>query len=675
MVEVSSYYILQDVLCIRKKWYIIFFFFFLDGKEISVLELLELQARARAIRSQLAQEPVTKIELDTDNECESESEKVSVRKIDTYSEKPSTNQSAKSSKQVERENSTASSEPQPKRVKLNRNFRKLIIEEPSDENKNIDRNETVTSSETKTCQDIIRVKNETDKNDNDGHNPKNDEDERCDSPDIITVIPSPETFCILDSDDEDDLDTTKHITDTPVSNSLSKNTDPVSEIEKSSDERQTIKYRTCKRKEKRRKEDEESKKFLKSKTNKSPNRSKENSIEKSPKRIHDKPPPRRPQNSYTDDTLVVDLANEELNYSESSDDEALSSTKEEENSIEILNIDESSSELQQEEPTEDDTPSFHERWLGSKKVSKILATSRLGNRVRLREKNKKKAAIAEAAEAELAAAQAITEQNDPEPEPAGFRKLEEGSVQQYEVLKGPSSVENFENNESNSEQAENVQKSNSHSKLDIDKSNEIPLLDDKEAAENNLNTKTETEFCDQQMARDNKKETYASEFTDYSEIQKSKFVQREIDCGEQEISCKEVDIVYNVVQENKNFNEDEEMKASEKYDIKQKEVDKVQDGTNKDQLIEIDENASCIIEEQTYKTTVDEFVHPESKQELQNIEETIANDLEIVETNLTEKNEEHYKTEKDGEKTLESDETSPKKSKSSPARRSRRKKH
>lgn len=41
----------------------------LGEKQYSILELLELQARARAIRSQLALEPVTKIELDdTDDE-------------------------------------------------------------------------------------------------------------------------------------------------------------------------------------------------------------------------------------------------------------------------------------------------------------------------------------------------------------------------------------------------------------------------------------------------------------------------------------------------------------------------------------------------------------------------------------------------------------------------------
>ncbi|KAL5286588.1 CAAP1 family protein [Megaselia abdita] len=39
-------------------------------KDLSVLELLELQARARAIRSQLALEPVTKIEVDSDDDDE-----------------------------------------------------------------------------------------------------------------------------------------------------------------------------------------------------------------------------------------------------------------------------------------------------------------------------------------------------------------------------------------------------------------------------------------------------------------------------------------------------------------------------------------------------------------------------------------------------------------------------
>ncbi|XP_041447818.1 nucleolar protein dao-5 [Drosophila obscura] len=45
-----------------------------SGGQISVLELLELQARARAIRSQLAMEPITKIEVKSDDEEEEESQ-------------------------------------------------------------------------------------------------------------------------------------------------------------------------------------------------------------------------------------------------------------------------------------------------------------------------------------------------------------------------------------------------------------------------------------------------------------------------------------------------------------------------------------------------------------------------------------------------------------------------
>lgn len=46
------------------KWW----WWFPGEKQYSILELLELQARARAIRSQLALEPVTKIELDDSDE-------------------------------------------------------------------------------------------------------------------------------------------------------------------------------------------------------------------------------------------------------------------------------------------------------------------------------------------------------------------------------------------------------------------------------------------------------------------------------------------------------------------------------------------------------------------------------------------------------------------------------
>ncbi|XP_049530685.1 clumping factor B [Anopheles darlingi] len=97
-------------------------------KEMTVLELLELQARARAIRSQLALEPVTKIEIDSEHEDEDarqadvdtdeETNRVTRKRA---SPKTVATGSVENGKQLKTENSTT--EPQPRRVRLKRNFR------------------------------------------------------------------------------------------------------------------------------------------------------------------------------------------------------------------------------------------------------------------------------------------------------------------------------------------------------------------------------------------------------------------------------------------------------------------------------------------------------------------------------------------------------------------------
>lgn len=94
-----------------------------------------------------------------------------------------------------------------------------------------------------------------------------------------------------------------------------------------------------------------------------------------------------------DDTLLVHVDMDELN------DEMTENFEEPEEpmnlkSPEIFEIGDSSEEENEKEKLiqkELTATSFHERWLESKKVSKILATSRLANRVRekLKQKNKK----------------------------------------------------------------------------------------------------------------------------------------------------------------------------------------------------------------------------------------------------------------------------------------------
>ncbi|EDS26263.1 conserved hypothetical protein [Culex quinquefasciatus] len=167
-------------------------------KEMTVLELLELQARARAIRSQLAQEPVTKIELDSDEEAD---------KVAPTSKKPTTNSvppadaakpSSKSSK------TTLPAKNQPKRVRLKRNFRVRQVgdEEPPEEDgeqqaaeqvqKSVSRRESRSKSKEKVAEakPSEETKEESAKS-------------RDSSPEVIPVIPSPETLCISSDSEEE----------------------------------------------------------------------------------------------------------------------------------------------------------------------------------------------------------------------------------------------------------------------------------------------------------------------------------------------------------------------------------------------------------------------------------------------------------------------------------------
>lgn len=318
-------------------------------KEYSVLELLELQARARAIRSQLALEPVTKIELDSDNsDSSSESDK-------------DENKKSKEAPTPAGSKDAVAKESQPKRVRLVRNFRKRNSDEEEEEQQN---NESKKDS-----------------------SPKRDS-----SPEVVTIIPEREILCISsDSDDEEktvapnadkeeikvekeELEAAKEI---PI----------VEEIPKEPGTPEDGEIL----------EEEEAEKIVEEKT-----------IEEdifAPLEVEIPEPEEKKETPETsleeklielnnmDDTLLVHVDMDELN------DEMTENFEEPEQppkskSPEIFEIGDSSEEENEKEKLiqkELTATSFHERWLESKKVSKILATSRLANRVRekLKQKNKK----------------------------------------------------------------------------------------------------------------------------------------------------------------------------------------------------------------------------------------------------------------------------------------------
>ncbi|XP_034102925.1 neurofilament heavy polypeptide [Drosophila albomicans] len=164
-----------------------------DG-QISVLELLELQARARAIRSQLAMEPITKIEVKSDDEEEktskrsSEKEKSREKRSHRSSEQSSSKR--KSSEQSRREQAqtngskpkeTTAPAPAPaqKKIKIKRNYR------------------TSTKTPEKEVTPVVKTTSQPEISQD-----KSDRS-RSASPDVIPIPAEPETLLISDSTDDE----------------------------------------------------------------------------------------------------------------------------------------------------------------------------------------------------------------------------------------------------------------------------------------------------------------------------------------------------------------------------------------------------------------------------------------------------------------------------------------
>lgn len=198
-------------------------FIFPQGKkEISVLELLELQARARAIRSQLALEPVTKIELDSDNDsADSFSPKVVKNSTSTATtsdnNKDQTKKAKSSSTDVVQETNGMQiikpSIPAVKPVRLKRNFRQRQTDD-YDPDEDDETNAVVENCESKEAATKSGdEKDETNADNVKSDEKKRDEAERSPSPDLIPIIQEPETYCISsDSDEAGSSSVPKYIT-------------------------------------------------------------------------------------------------------------------------------------------------------------------------------------------------------------------------------------------------------------------------------------------------------------------------------------------------------------------------------------------------------------------------------------------------------------------------------
>uniref|UniRef100_A0A182MPU5 Uncharacterized protein n=1 Tax=Anopheles culicifacies TaxID=139723 RepID=A0A182MPU5_9DIPT len=112
-------------------------------KEMTVLELLELQARARAIRSQLALEPITKIEIDSEHEGDDGGRHGDVD-TDDESKQPARMRTTTKSSDLEKNGNALKNEnaaqQQAKRVRLKRNFRIRQVGDDDDDEQEVSSN-------------------------------------------------------------------------------------------------------------------------------------------------------------------------------------------------------------------------------------------------------------------------------------------------------------------------------------------------------------------------------------------------------------------------------------------------------------------------------------------------------------------------------------------------------
>lgn len=176
-----------------------------------MLELLELQARARAIRSQLALEPVTKIEVDSDEEKRTQKEKKKSSKRDDQSNKNerkrfSSERESRDSAKLSRTNGLSdSSNGRPhadkevekitsRKIKLKRNYRSSENQELDEKNKE---KETNGSKKAEKEEEKSREREKL------VGDIKKEKRSRSPSPDVIPIVAEPETLLIADSSDEE----------------------------------------------------------------------------------------------------------------------------------------------------------------------------------------------------------------------------------------------------------------------------------------------------------------------------------------------------------------------------------------------------------------------------------------------------------------------------------------
>ncbi|XP_014097863.3 uncharacterized protein [Bactrocera oleae] len=180
-----------------------------NNGQISVLELLELQARARAIRSQLALEPVTKIEVDSDAE-KGDGKKGVLKSTNGTTQKEHKRKrrrkSSEKSKEAEKsQTSTSKASKETTRAEIKTpsitNVKAKSKEDESQTTKptKMKRNYRVNNQEPEIGVSESENKSRNKESDTAAKDVKTETRSRSPTPDVIPIIPEPETLFISDS--------------------------------------------------------------------------------------------------------------------------------------------------------------------------------------------------------------------------------------------------------------------------------------------------------------------------------------------------------------------------------------------------------------------------------------------------------------------------------------------
>ncbi|XP_055711380.1 chemotaxis regulatory protein ChePep isoform X2 [Phlebotomus papatasi] len=409
-----------------------------EKKEYSVLELLELQARARAIRSQLALEPVTKIEIKESDEEEDEEQPPQIKPSQPASSAPQAPPKSSISTNTNNPGKSSGSKKAPKLKSVVSEVNKpdKSNEKAKESNKNGLEKERSTEDSRKSSERRIKLKRNWRRRSGDGENNTIDghanivievkntkqttqvqpEPERSPSPDVLPIVASPETLCISSDTDEEvpapekvteknskedqvtpakEPSPQKEIPEEPPRDDTPEEGEVLDELEIMIREDYKNLEETAQEKSPQRGENKKEPEEEIDRTNTEQEMEKPTVEEEKVATEED-----RTDDDLNDDCIEIvctDILEENPEQKEESDTQNKTEPEDE-----ILELNDSSDE--------DDLPlsqligekgspsksknskieSWNSRWLESSRVSKIMATSRLGNSVRRKIKTKSK---------------------------------------------------------------------------------------------------------------------------------------------------------------------------------------------------------------------------------------------------------------------------------------------